>query len=329
MTDGETAKTARRKTADTSAASTATAPARPKARGKPFVLARRAGGLARRRFVGAGRSSTAPAAARTAAPTKRRSVRTVVRLRRFGRRRALPVLARSVKRAALRLHPHAIAGDYRRLLLLLHRLFSDRRAEPRFFVPTRGHIDLVRLSIPSQVRASGHAYRPTPCAVFHWAMAALPDTLDHTAFVDFGAGRGRALLLASHYPFERIIGAEIARELYDDCCMNIAQYPRPLMKCREVECHHRRATTLPIPEQASVFYFFDPFDRDVFEKVLARITRSYKRNRREMHLICVDMDEAEIVAAQGIFEPVAFPLSRRAKIAAFSPYPVRVYRTLP
>ena len=149
------------------------------------------------------------------------------------------------------------------------------------------------------------------------------------AFVDFGAGRGRVLLLASHYPFEQIVGAEIAQELHEDCEMNIAQYPRSLMKCRNVECRRTRATTLPIPDDPSVFFFFDPFDASVLEKVLARIARSYKRNRRAMYLVFIDTDERETVDAQGVFIPVEVPFGLRAKIKVLSPFPIRAYRTEP
>lgn len=272
-----------------------------------------------------------PAAARSAALVKQRSSDAVVRLKRFSREDALPRASLFVRRLRRRLRPQSIMRDYRRLLLLLHTNFAGRAQEALFFVPTRDHIRSVRLSIPSQVRQTAHDYRPTPFKVFAWAMAALPRDKDfrETTFVDFGAGRGRVLLLASQFPFEAVTGAEIARELHDDCLMNIAQYPRSLMRCREVSCIHSRATTLPIPEGPTVFYFFDPFDRSMFERVLGEIARSYKRAPRELYLICVDMREAEAVEATGMFEAVKPTLALRLKVGLFSPYRIGVYKAEP
>ncbi len=249
--------------------------------------------------------------------------------RQFQSQRLRPGLADLASRLKNRLDPRSLARDYRRILLLIHTSLLDRRTDSLFFVPTRGRIRLARLNIPSQVRSTGHDYKPTPRRVFRWAMSALPDALNRTAFVDYGAGRGRVLLFASHYPFEKITGAEIALELHDDCLMNIAQYPRSLMKCRDVECSRTRATTLPIPEQPVVFYFFNPFDKSVFEKVIARIERSYKRQRREMHLILVDMGDTEVLELPGIFHPVPLTRKNRLKAAIFSPYSIRVYKTDP
>lgn len=275
------------------------------------------------------KASAGPLAARSAEVVKHQSAQSAEKLRQLQAQRAAPALARFSGWLRERLHPRSILRDYKSFQLFIHNRILDWNIDALFFVPTRGRVSPVSLSIPSQVRGTCHDYRPTPSRLFKWAMLALPESLEDRAFVDFGAGRGRVLLLASQYPFDKIRGAEIAGELHDECILNIAQYPRSPMKCRDVECARVRATTLSIPDQPTVFYFFDPFDDSVLEKVLARITRSYARNRRELHLICIDMDEENIVEAQGIFQPVPFALKERMKIAAFSPYSIRVYKTEP
>ncbi|MDH3579492.1 MAG: hypothetical protein OEM91_02550 [Hyphomicrobiales bacterium] len=298
------------------------------------TLARRLRGLIRmrrnmRRSANVFKSVLGPRIASSKQTLRQGAGRAGQQVREFQTQRLSPGASRFGRRLIGRLHPKSLVRDYRRILLLIQTGFVDRKTESLFFVPTRGRVTPVRLNIPSQVRASAHDYKPTPRLVFRWAMSALPDDLRRTAFVDYGAGRGRVLLLASHYPFETITGAEIALELHDECMMNIAQYPRSLMKCRNVECQHTRATTLPIPDQPVVFYFFNPFDRSVFKKVMARIERSYKRERREMHLILVDMGDNDDLELPGIFYPVPFPRKDRLKIAVFSPYSVKIFKTSP
>ena len=62
--------------------------------------------------------------------------------------------------------------------------------------------------------------------MFDWALSAIDDDLSQLSFVDYGAGKGRVLLLAAQHPFAAVGGIEFAEELHDDAAMNIAQFPR-------------------------------------------------------------------------------------------------------
>jgi hypothetical protein len=189
-------------------------------------------------------------------------------------------------------------------------------------------VPLADLTIASPNRAKGHDYRATPCSVFKWALAAIDEDLSRFTFVDHGAGKGRVLLLASQYPFAAINGIEFAAELHDDATMNIAQFPRSRMKCRNVECRHEDAADAPIPDGDAIHYFFDPFEPDVFAQVLDRIVASYEEKPRRLYLVVVDMDEAETVRRTGIFREMELPSAERLQARALSPYKISVYRSL-
>jgi len=242
--------------------------------------------------------------------------------------RVHPALAKSGKWLAQRLNPLSLRQDYSRGLLLAHRFTADKNIEKLMFVPTAKSIPLSHVRVPHQLRRTGHDYRPTPWHVFHWAMMMIPETFERFAFVDYGAGRGRALLMASQYPFDKITGAEIAAELHQDCILNIAQFSRSYMKCRDVTCEHLSALRLDIPDQETVFYFNNPFDHSMFERVVDQIVRSYKQDPRRLYVICVDMKSDEVLEDTGIFERLTVPLKTRLKQAAASPYSIRVYQTV-
>lgn len=240
----------------------------------------------------------------------------------------LPRMQKAGQWLRRRLRPSLLLHDYRRILLLIHKLGPDRSIERLCFVTTSKTTPLSLLRVPHLLRRTGHDYRPTPRLVFKWAMEALPEDLARHAFVDYGAGRGRVLLMASHYPFERIIGAEIAAELYDDCLLNIAQYPRSLMKCRDAGCDHLAAMRLEVPDQETAFYFNNPFNRKMLERVVGRIVQSYKRNPRRFYVICVDINARALFEDTGIFHEVAIPWRQRLKLAAFSPYSIAIYQSV-
>ena len=268
------------------------------------------------------------ASGKTISVLRRGGRRSGAALSSFFRERLKPFMERAGQWLARRMHPRSLIQDYRRFLLLIHRLGPDLLIERLFFVRTSKHVPLSIVRVPHQLRRSGHDYRPTPRLIFKWAMEALPEPVNHYEFIDYGVGRGRVLLMASHYPFEKITGAEIAEELHNDCLLNIAQYPRSLMKCRDVDCVHVSAMRLPVPEQEAVFYFNNPFNLTMLERVIGQIVRSYKQSPLRFYVVCVDMDEREVLEDTGIFQDVPMPWRLRLKIAALSPYSIAVYRTV-
>ncbi|MEM7191515.1 MAG: hypothetical protein AAF405_01385, partial [Pseudomonadota bacterium] len=129
-----------------------------------------------------------------------------------------------------------VKAKHQDYLQMLHERVFDASREQLFFAPTKAHVPLSSLTIASPNRALGHDYRPVPCKIFDWALAQIEDDFSSFTFVDYGAGKGRAMLLAAEHPFAAVAGVEFAAELHDDAEMNIAQYPRSMMRCRNVEC---------------------------------------------------------------------------------------------
>src|SRR4029079_3179605 len=155
----------------------------------------------------------------------------------IGRENVFPELSRTSAKVRERTRPDRLRKDYRDFLLWLHASILDSAIERLFFVPTKGSVPLDELKIVGNNRDSGHAYKPSPALVFKWALAAVAEEdIGRMSFVDYGAGKGRVMLLAAQHPFTQVGGIEFAEELHDNATMNIAQFPRSLMKCRNVEC---------------------------------------------------------------------------------------------
>jgi hypothetical protein len=246
----------------------------------------------------------------------------------IGRENVLP----EIERASAKLKEHTrrdrLEHDYRNYLLKLHERVLDPATESLFFKPTKDPVPLSGLTIRGNYREYGHDYRPSPCRLVEWTIAALDYDLSRLTFVDHGAGKGRVLLLASQHPFQAVGGVEFAEELHDDATMNIAQFPRSRMKCRTVECVLDDASALGPPEGEAVHYFFNPFAREVFAEVLDNIVVSYRRRPRRLYLILVDPVATDLIDQSGVFQRQALPQIERLKIKAFSPYEVALYRSL-
>jgi hypothetical protein len=232
------------------------------------------------------------------------------------------------QRLARRLHPARLAKDGQTVALWGHKLLFDRKIERLMFRPTAAPVKLAVLTLHGGSRTQAHDYRPTPRLVFKWAMSAIADDLRRLGFIDYGAGKGRVLLMASLKPFLSIGGIELARELHDDAMMNIAQFPRSPMRCRNIECLLADATDVMTPDGPAVHYFFNPFSRVAFAEVLNGLVSSYRENPRRLYVVLIDSPDGDLVMRCRVFRRARLPIGSRLKSFLFSPYRIEVYRSI-
>ncbi len=127
--------------------------------------------------------------------------------------------------------------------------------------------------------------------------------LRDAVFVDFGCGLGRALLFASQLPLRRLIGVELSPTL---CAM---------ARHNMTDFYHRRNKTVPewsvinadvrafdIPDDAAIFYFFNPFDALVLDTVLKRILASVARAPRRCAIVYANPVHGGVIAARTQFK---------------------------
>jgi hypothetical protein len=247
----------------------------------------------------------------------------------ISREKVLPELSRTGAKLRERTRPDRLKSDYRDFLLWLHANVLDSAIERLFFIPTKGRVPLEGLAVRGNNRARGHAYKPSPALVFKWALSAVAEEdIGRMSFVDYGAGKGRVLLLAAQHPFTAVGGIEFAEELHDNATMNIAQFPRSRMKCRNVECVLDDVVNITPLEGEAVHYFFNPFSPDVFAEVLRGIVASYHARPRRLYVILIDMDAGDLMHKTGVFQEMKLPTPERTQAQLLSPYSIAVYRSL-
>jgi hypothetical protein len=183
------------------------------------------------------------------------------------------------------------------LLAPLHRRL-DRQFDRRHGLETAGAAPLARLSVLDDDfdrRHDRRRYEAVPLVTFARMMGRLPADLSDYVFIDFGSGKGRALLLAREYGFKRIIGIEFATELHEIAAANIAAYRRRSARPLPIELINQNAMCYSIPDEKCVFYFFNPFDDQVLAKVVSNIEESYDRRPRKMFLLYVNPHGAHLL----------------------------------
>jgi len=127
-------------------------------------------------------------------------------------------------------------------------------------------------------------YSPTPVRTVRNALSRCSVRHEHVTFVDVGCGKGRVLLLATEFPFRRILGVEASKALCDIARSNVGKASRTRAGCERISVVHADATTFDIPDDAALFYFYEPFALDVSVAVLERIEESIRRLPRSVVL---------------------------------------------
>jgi hypothetical protein len=128
-------------------------------------------------------------------------------------------------------------------------------------------------------------YQPTDPALFQEMMASLTIAFDTFTFVDIGSGKGRTLLMASDYPFRRILGVELIAELHQAAVENIRAYQSATQRCSQIEALCADACEFPFPAEPLVLYLFNPLPESGLTRVIASIERSVAANPRPVWVL--------------------------------------------
>jgi SAM-dependent methyltransferase len=111
---------------------------------------------------------------------------------------------------------------------------------------------------------------------------------DRFTFVDLGSGKGRALLLASRFPFRRVVGVEIAPELSEVAAANIERFSAPWQMCREMEARSGDAAEFDYPAGPFVLFLYQPFLAPVLKRCMKNLARTLREEPREVYVAYVN-----------------------------------------
>jgi SAM-dependent methyltransferase len=150
---------------------------------------------------------------------------------------------------------------------------------------TAGGIGVENLQIESANRKHGHPYEPMPMRSFERLLKSATVRHEDYVFLDFGSGKGRTLLLASHYPFKKIIGVEYALDLHTVALKNIAQYRSRHRRCFNIEAVHVDAAEYAVPLEPMICFLFNPFDEKIMRAVLTKFRKSLESSPRDVKFI--------------------------------------------
>jgi hypothetical protein len=162
--------------------------------------------------------------------------------------------------------------------ILARELAFDRERD----VDTAGVVHLSDVGSVVGRRDLGHYYHGTDPALFQNAMDLIP--IDHSKylFIDFGSGKGKALLLASEWPFKAIIGLEFAPALHRIAETNLKRDRGAGRRCADRRSICIDATRYELPPEPGVLFCYNPFSRAVLATVMEGVGRSLRAHPRDL-----------------------------------------------
>jgi SAM-dependent methyltransferase len=148
----------------------------------------------------------------------------------------------------------------------------------------------------------GTGYEPVPIKVFTDVLRSLTIPFEDSAFVDFGSGKGRSLLLAAQFPFKEILGVEYSSQLNEVAVQNIRSYRNEKRKCKTIRSVCQDAAVAQIPLDSLVLFFNHPFDEHVFRPLIERIENSLVQTPRQCIVVYFDPQCADLFDDSPLFE---------------------------
>lgn len=235
-----------------------------------------------------------PRVTRTMIPRIKKSLRERGLVTSLCRSFLLPVHLFQEYRAAKSLRPDGHVSEFDRE----HGVDTDGRFG--------GWTYLSDLDIPSSNWIDGTDYAAIEPERFNRVFASFDIVFEDFTFIDFGSGKGRALLLASECPFKRILGLEFSPELHRTAGENIRRYRSKTQKCRDIQSLNVDFADYALPPEASVLFFFHPCRTRVLSEVVAGIRRSLASHPRPLYIAYVapTPEQEQLFASAGFLEKI-------------------------
>jgi hypothetical protein len=163
------------------------------------------------------------------------------------------------------------------------------------------HVNTTGATVSWRDRLLGHflsPYQPTEPALFHEMLAALAIDFSQFTFVDLGSGKGRTLLMASDYPFRKIVGVELLPALHRAAEENVQAYRRDTRKCLAIELVLGDARGYVLPNDPLVLYLFNPLPKAALVEVIDKLGASLRAHARPLYVIYHNPLLESVVARQ-------------------------------
>jgi hypothetical protein len=185
---------------------------------------------------------------------------------------------------------------------MIHRrqyLAAQRQIDTEYGTDTLSVVAINDLSATGPNVSYAIEYHPSPALEFDTILSQLPIVYSEFVFADLGCGKGLALILASRFGFNQIIGVEFGRTLYEIALINIDKFQHQRSAAKPIEVNLGDAAEFEFPIEPLVIYLYNPFGPEVIYKVLANLGKSLSAHPRNCWVVYMTPQHHELFANCG------------------------------
>jgi SAM-dependent methyltransferase len=211
--------------------------------------------------------------------------------------RRLPILSYILSRRPVRFWLQRLPGAH----LLFGRGWDLLHPFDSFYgTDTSGYVPSDELPNSPLSSTKLHVYGGSQPSIIREALKQLP-TLAHFTFVDLGCGKGRPMVVASEFGFKEVIGVELSPELADTAGRNIALVQGKFRDRSPMRVEVGDAAGFRFPEGNLVVFLYNPFGREVVERVVHNLEAALDDGAREIFVIYYNPVQGAVVDATAKF----------------------------
>jgi SAM-dependent methyltransferase len=173
---------------------------------------------------------------------------------------------------------------------------------------TGGYLSPEELVTGQKHDALNYGYSAIAPSVFREACQRWRDTLPAVAgrieaytFVDAGAGKGRALLLASELPFRKIIGVELNPALAQIAQRNVARWRRAARTKSNIRVVQEDALNFRWPRPPLLIYLYNPFDCSLIAQLAENLSAIRAIGSGLIDVLYVNPTCTDVLTSTGAF----------------------------
>ncbi|MEW6339422.1 MAG: methyltransferase domain-containing protein [Pseudomonadota bacterium] len=135
---------------------------------------------------------------------------------------------------------------------------------------TSGLVDTSTLQRDERLAGQLRPYMGSQPTIIRRALDTLGDISGYT-FIDIGCGKGRPLIIASEYPFARVVGCDISADLVKTANANAAVLARRFPQRPPIRAVHANVADLAVPSGNVVVFMFNPFGPELMTTLLCKL----------------------------------------------------------
>lgn len=185
--------------------------------------------------------------------------------------------------------------------LAVFSLYHEIRGERKYDIRTSVLDDLQHLAVKGDNRSEAEIYQGAGYYLLETIFIQLRKLHAPYDIIDVGCGKGRVMVVAAHYGFNKITGIDFAqalcREAENNCSIITNRFPQT-----EWRVIHANAADFKFRKSDRVFFFFNPFKEPVMTQVIKNILQSLNEYPRKIFVVYMNPQHKILFTRAGFKE---------------------------